>query len=59
MTWDPGKKEPESKLVEATVPERIFPYVISSIGGSDDASMTDADNIISRTEFDSHCSTLT
>ena len=54
MTWIPGKREPESELVEATVPERISPYVISSVGGSDDASMTDAKNIISRTEFDSH-----
>ena len=58
MTWDPGKREPESKVVEATVPERIFPYVIASVGESDDASITDAENIVSRTEFDSHANMI-
>ena len=38
--------------------KEFFPYMLSSVGESDDASMTDADNISSRTEFDSHANMI-
>ena len=39
---------------KAVVPERMFPHILSTMGESDDASINDAENEISRTEFDSH-----
>ena len=57
-SWDPGGERSGPDLVEATVPERVFLYMLSSVGESDDASITDADNISSRTEFDSHANMI-
>ena len=56
--WDPGIDNSGSQIEIATVPERILPHIISSVGEDDDASMTDADNIVSRTEFDSHANMM-
>ena len=40
-TWDPIKGKSGSCHEQATIPERIFPHIISSVGNRDDASMSD------------------
>ena len=54
MTWDPKVVNPGSCNEQAIVLERIFPHTISSVGESDDASVSDVEDETPRTEFDSH-----
>ena len=48
----------EDTSIKAVVPERIIPHILASIGDSDDASMSDAENEISQTEFNLHANMI-
>ena len=53
-TWDPDKAAPEVATINAIVPERNVLFIIFSNEDDDDASMSDAEEIFSCTELDSH-----